>query len=63
MKNEKIMGFMVGFCIGCLLISEYSLTRIKDFNRIKKANEKLQEKVMGLEQSLEMYKTFCGEKK
>lgn len=63
MKNKKIMGFMVGFCIGCLLISGYSLIKAKDFNRIKKANEKLQDKVMGLEQSIEMYKTFCGIRK
>lgn len=63
MKNKKIIGFMVGFYIGCLLISGYSLIRTKDFNRIKKANEKLQDKVIGLEQSLEMYKTYCGLRK
>lgn len=54
---------MVGLIIIYIITIGIIIKRTNDYNNIKKANEKLQDKVTGLEQSVEMYKTYCGIKK
>lgn len=65
MNNKKLKGFMIGYCLVCLLFSFICIVQAynykTEYEKIKTANEKLKDRVYGLEQTVRMYKIYVGE--
>lgn len=65
MINRKQRGFLIGYCLVCLLFSFICIIQAYnykiEYEKIKTANDKLKHRIYGLEQTVEMYKFYTGE--